>query len=732
MIVVSKAVPGERVLRFSRFELNERTGELRKSGIRVRLGSQPLEVLRALLERPGELVTREALASRLWPSGIHVDFEHNLNKVVNRLRQALGDVADTPRYIETIPRRGYRFLQPVEVHVIDLKEPEGAGEGAVRPEAAPRETARWSRSKGLWVAAALAAVATLSILINLRQQPSSYAAAPWTALVGRELSPTLSPSGDTVAFVWEGPHLDNLDIYRLDAGSSQPERLTAHPRADYSPAWSPDGKWIAFLRDLDGERSTVMVMPAAGGSERALAVVGSPPTAYSTFNVPGRSISWTPDSTALLTGDAMEAGAPHGLVSIRLRDGSMRRLTQGKGPRGDVSPQVSWDGSRLAFLRGGVAHVGAEVWVAEISPDASVLKRPRRLELNWPWVDSIAWLDGAEKLLVSAARSLDGPREMLRVELDRAGGLRAVEPLSVEGTEPAYSPARSRLIFVRHEVRRSSIWRVRMASSGLVKSDPERIDVSTSSNMDADVSPDGDRVAFRSLRSGRPELWVASSVTGALRKAVELGTEGYGNPRWSPDGATLVFHARVRGNSDIYVADPEKSNWRRLTTDPADDVFPTWARDGQAIFFSSNRSGEYRIYRVRPAGGPEEPVGDLRGFCYVESRSGARAWHSGTGRFPALYEIDQSSGVRREVVRALANRSGFAAGKAGIYYLAAPDPSGRTALYYLPSGETRAVLLLHFEHPLESGLSLSHDDRVLVFSQVDQDETSLLGIEAFR
>lgn len=732
MIGVSQAVPGGRIIRFSRFELNERTGELRKSGIRVRLGSQPLEVLRALLEHPGELVTREALSSRLWPDGVHVDFEHNLNKVVNRLRDALGDTAETPRYIETVPRRGYRFLQPVDVRVLDLDESQGGGAVLAGPEATPGKTPGSLRRKWVWVAVALGTAAALWVPLSRKQQPSSHAAAPWTALVGRELSPAFSPSGDSVVFVWEGPHLDNLDLYRLEAGSSRPEHLTNHPRMDYSPAWSPDGKWIAFLRDLDGERSAIVVMPAEGGQERTLTVVVSPPTSYSTFSVPGRSLCWMPDSTTLVASDAIEPGSPHGLVSVRLQDGSIRRLTRGNGPRGDLSPQVSLDGSRVAFLRGGVAQTGAEVWVAEISQDAGTLKRSRRLDLNRPWVDSIAWLAGATTLLVSAARTLDGPREILRVELDRAGAVRSVEPLSLEGTEPAYSPARSRLLFVRHEVRRSSIWRLRMDSPTKVAAPPERIDVSTSSNMDADISPDGSRVAFRSLRSGRPELWIASSETAALKKAVELGAEGYGNPRWSPDGGALTFHARVRGNSDIYFADPERSNWRRLTTDPADDVFPTWARDGMAIFFSSNRSGEYRIYRVRPEGGPDEPVAELRGFCYVESRTGPRAWHAGTGRFPALYEVDQSSGARREIVRALANRSGFAVGRSGIYYLAAPDPAGRSALHYLPSGETKAVPLLRFDHPLESGLSLSQDNRILVYSQVDQEETSLLGVEAFR
>ena len=100
--------------RFGVFEADVRTGELRKHGIRLRLPDQAFAVLVALLERPGELVTREELVKRLWPDGTFVDYDHSLNTAVNRLRETLGDSAETPRFIETLPRRGYRFVGPVE------------------------------------------------------------------------------------------------------------------------------------------------------------------------------------------------------------------------------------------------------------------------------------------------------------------------------------------------------------------------------------------------------------------------------------------------------------------------------------------------------------------------------------------------------------------------------------------------------------------------------------------
>ena len=106
--------PSAGLVRFGVFELDRRSGELRKAGVRVSLQEQALQVLTLLLERPGDLVTRDELRQRLWPNGTFVDFEHGLNAVINRLRDTLGDSADTPRFVETVPRRGYRFIAPVD------------------------------------------------------------------------------------------------------------------------------------------------------------------------------------------------------------------------------------------------------------------------------------------------------------------------------------------------------------------------------------------------------------------------------------------------------------------------------------------------------------------------------------------------------------------------------------------------------------------------------------------
>ena len=120
--------PVLQTIRFDVFEVDLRAGELRKHGVRIRLQEQPFLILQALLETPGQIVTREELQKRVWPGDTFVDFDHGLHAAVNRLRQALNDAADGPRFVETVARRGYRFIGQVQAAV-----PRGSASGAANP-----------------------------------------------------------------------------------------------------------------------------------------------------------------------------------------------------------------------------------------------------------------------------------------------------------------------------------------------------------------------------------------------------------------------------------------------------------------------------------------------------------------------------------------------------------------------------------------------------------------------
>ena len=219
------------LVRFSVFELDLHTRELRKNGVRLKLQDQSFQILQALLERPGELVTREELRQRIWDDDTFVDFDQGLNRAVNKLREALGDGAAAPRFIETLPRRGYRFIAPV-----------------AEPNPLPEPPAsRQPRKRIIGIAAGLLLVVGAGLWWRLGERtPAPPEVVALNTFTGTESHPTFSPDGGQIAFAWDGEKQDNSDIYVKVIGEPAALRLTTDPGFDGYPAWSPDGRQIAF------------------------------------------------------------------------------------------------------------------------------------------------------------------------------------------------------------------------------------------------------------------------------------------------------------------------------------------------------------------------------------------------------------------------------------------------------------------------------------------------------
>jgi len=353
-------------IRFGVFEVDLRSGELRKSGVKIRLQEQPLQVLAMLLEHPGEVVTREELQKKLWSTDTFVDFEHGLNKAINKIREALGDSADNPRFIETLPRRGYRFIYPVDV-----------GAGSARPrEGRPIPYPRWA---AIALAAAIVLIIAGAIAYRyFRKAPAPpMEVVPFTSFPGQESSPSFSPDGNQIAFEWNGEKEDNWDIYVKVIGTESLLRLTTNPAIDRAPAWSPDGRHIAFHRHTESEDGIYLV-PAFGGRERRLH------TPDFGADWAESVVDWSPDGKYLAYSDRRPGH--HGwsifVLSVDNAD-DKRAVTSPSGPdENDSFPRFSPDGQTLAFARGTLGR--EDIHLVRFAGG-----EPRRLMFDHSWVKGL-------------------------------------------------------------------------------------------------------------------------------------------------------------------------------------------------------------------------------------------------------------------------------------------------------------------------------------------------------
>src|ERR1035441_2728800 len=246
-----------RVIRFDVFEVDLAARQLRKRKRRVKVQDLPFRLLVALLEQPGGIVTREQLRTRLW-GDTAVEVDDGLHTAIRKLREVLGDSATRSRFIGTVPRQGYCFLAPVSVGEAEHEEAPG------RPAVPALETAhapaaeeipvkpieRHPAARSVWmVCISLLVLACIAVVFTRGHRAGSPPSdvVPITSYRGVQRSPTLSPDGSRVGFIWVGDSGDNLDLYVQNLDGTGRVRLTTDPAPEESPAWSPAGGAIAFI-----------------------------------------------------------------------------------------------------------------------------------------------------------------------------------------------------------------------------------------------------------------------------------------------------------------------------------------------------------------------------------------------------------------------------------------------------------------------------------------------------
>lgn len=694
-------------VRFGPYEIDTAAAELRKHGLRVQLQEQPFRILTALLERPGELVSRDDLIRRLWGDGTHVDYDRGLNAAVTRLRQALADAADRPRYVETVARRGYRFIAPVE----GLMEP-----AAVSPAPPHRGPAKRHL---VWILTACAAIAAVPIAFLLTRRESPLPpphVTPLTSYTGLETEPSFSPDGSQVAFSWNGEAQTNFDIYVQTVGSSAPLRLTTGGAADRSPAWSPDGRSIAFWRDGQG----IFLVSPTGGAERRL---------IASSNASGQ-ISWSADSRHIVFATGTAESNERGMFAVTAEGSRARRLIAPEPAAHLRDPAISPDGRWLAY-----AHCygtpNCDLAMAEVDAQLNIVSPARSLASKIIQLRGIAWTPDSSAILFSQGPDWGYPGQRLwRVGTRPGASPQLLSYAPARTGFPAISRAGSRLVYSTR-VGDPDLYRI---ENGVFSRSALS---STQLDMSAEFSPDGRRVAFASPRSGTPEIWVADAEgPNSIRLTFSRMS---GSPRWSPDGKWIVYDTQVSGaNWDIHIVNAAGGQSTPVVRHPSLDYGPSFSRDGKWIYFASNRGGTEDVYRVAVDGGSPERLTNGGGGPALESADGKSVYFLKSEGEPgagchSLFELRMPEGPARKVAEAVCNRA-FVVTLQGIYYVTGRLDGGafKVQLLEAPSGRVRTLASSNDRFYLAQGLTVSPDGRVLLLAGSYQSGADLYLVENFR
>ena len=715
--------------RFDQFQVDLTSGELMRSGVRVPIQGHPFQVLRLLLEAEGKVVTREELRQILWPEDTFVDFELGVNTAVKKLRQALEDSADHPKFIETLPRYGYRFMIPVEWMT-------GNGDKISLPSAV-QPTGHLDHHPN-WLKIAVGSVVLLIAsgllfsparhwlrLFTHQSQPQPLEAVPLTALPGQEISPSFSPDGSQVAFGWDGEtNGAGFDLYVKVIGTDKPLRLTNHPATWLGVAWSPDGRNIAVHR-VATEDSGIFLVPALGGPGRKLASTNN----FALW-APDAALSWSPDGKQLAFVDHYALVGYSSQIFLLSLD-TLERNRMETGCDWTFGPALSPLGDSLAYLC--VRDDG------DFSLNLRGLRegKNKRLFGGLQKIQGPTWTRDGARIIFSYGSGFSpfagAGGDLWQITPGRTEGLEKM-PVGHDATAPIVSLAGNRLAYVQTQIN-GNIWRVDLDGP---KAKARILVTSTREQNDPVFSPDGRRIVFMSNRSGTSEIWLCDSDGGNAQQLTSSGGALTGTPRWSPDGKQIVFDSRVGGEANVYVIDANGGVPRKLETGTRMNSLPSWSHDGKWIYFASGLThSNLTLWRVAATGGRAEQLTKTASIMPIESPDGQYVYfvRFTEGKF-RLWRI-RPDGSGESMVNAMPplNSDGFEwwPFESSIYFYAYKDGNAEIDLLDLRTSRVRRISTLDKPPaPWVGGLSVSPDGKWLLYSRIDEVASDLMLVENFR
>ena len=548
----------------------------------------------------------------------------------------------------------------------------------------------------------------------------SLRTSPFTRLPGAEYQPAFSRDGSKVAFVWDQEHANRPGIFAKGLGDDEPRRVDSGVGTYSSPAWSPDGRHLAYLRH-EGSTLSVVEKAERGESEREVARLFR-----TRYGLSCRHLDWSPNGRLLVVDDKESPDEPFGLYLINLETGVRTRLTKPtEDIIGDVDPRFSPDGSSISFVRM-TYRFNHELYTVPTTGGP-----PRQLTNDLKQISGQDWSADGRSLYFSSNR--DGGFRVYRLNLAGRGVSSAIAPSSIAASNPIqFSVSRigSKLVY-SDLLQDLNIWRVDLrAQAG--QDAWTRVIASTAEDILPQLSPDGKRICFQSNRSGPAELWLSDAGGG---NAVQLTRGGLGPAigRWSPDGKTIVFNQAA--TSTMYVVAAGGGLPRLVTGSSMRGGHPLFSADGRGLYCTWNET----LFYIRLPDGKPEPVTGHMGFEKILSPDGRDLYFSNGRTNPAIWRYTIASREREKVLDNLLEGywGAWTVSQRGLYYLRLNDQPGDEAAIGFYNFRTRtSSRVAAFPDPLPpigtTTWAITPDERFLYVVRVDMSRSDLSLVDGLR
>jgi Tol biopolymer transport system component/DNA-binding winged helix-turn-helix (wHTH) protein len=575
------------VVRFGVFEVNLRSGELRKHGLRLRLAGQPFKILAILLERPGEVVSREELQKTLWPDDTFVDFEHSLNSAIKKLRAALGDSAESPRYVETLPRLGYRFVAPVdagEPPVVAPVQQTSADQESYDAEKLAVKPGLRMRSAFV-LGALLATVAAAALLVvsfrQTRALPFEMTSTTRLTSAGQSLKAAISPDGRYIAHTLVNSGQESLLVRRATT-LHDIEIVPPAPAHYLGITFSPDSETVYYVTHTTSEAVPAVLfrVPVMGGSAQKLKEDLASPV---TFSPDGAKYAFVRESAGAST-----------LMVADLDSGREQRLFFRKLPEILDYPAWSPDGriiactavdSSMVSVRGSDARI-----IAVRVKDGS--EQPLSGQ-TWGFIRQLAWLGDGSGLVMSARGRESGFLHVWYVSYPGGIGRKVTDGLNRQ-TGASVSADSHQLVTVE-QTTISGIWRMRLTPG----QHPEPVVSGLSGTSPPRWTPDG-RILYEQELNGHRSIWIVNS-DGTHQKQLTLAGNN-DKPSVCGSGRLLAYISDRSGSPAIWTMDVDGGH-PAMVVKAWPNMVPQLSPDGKWIVYTAIGSGDWTTLWKVPSGG---------------------------------------------------------------------------------------------------------------------------------